>query len=71
MAAVVDFPILSRGTVNSSQTLLFKIGTRFRLGLRLQAGEGSMFDNVSAVSAIDIVDPLGTVTTGSVAGAAL
>ena len=71
MAAVVDFPILSRGTVNLSQTLLFKIVTRFRLELRLQAGEGSGIDSVPAVSAIDVVDPLGTVTTGSVAGAAL
>ena len=71
MAAVVDFPILSRGTVNLSQTLLSKIETRFRLELRLQAGEGSVSDSVPAVSAIDIADPLGTVTPGSVAGAAL
>jgi hypothetical protein len=63
--------MLSRGTVKLSQTYLFKIGTRFRLELRLQAGEGSMFDSVSAASAIDIAVPLGTVPTDSVAEAAL
>ena len=63
--------MLSRGTVKLSQTYLFKIGTRFRLELRLQAGEGSIFDSVSAASAIDIAVPLGTVPTDSVAEAAL
>ena len=56
--------MLSRGTVKLLYTHLFTIGARFRLELRLQAGEGSMSVNNIGV-------PLGTVPTDSVAESAL
>ena len=73
MAEVVDIPMWSRGTVQLWDTQLVTIGARFRLGLRLQAGEGSMSVNVPTESAIGIVVPLNncTVPPDSVTEAAM
>ncbi len=65
--------MLSRGTIESSQAHLFTIGARFRLELRLQAGEGYMSVNVPTESTIGIVVPLNNCTapSGSVTEAAM